>query len=905
MKKIMGRFVGWVIMTILRLRYRVTIKGLKGINKKMLTKPGGIIFLPNHPSILDPVMVNASLKKFMAHPVIVEYMYYKPGVNWLARLSDGVPIPAFDEAHNTIKMHRSEKVFAKVCDVLRSGKNLLFYPAGRTTSTGMEVIGGSAGCHRILSEVPEANVVLVRTSGLWGSSSSRALTGELPPIAKWIMQSAKIVFKNLIFFTPKREVTIEFEVVNDLPYDKSRLEFNRALEEWYNKPYSTEDGKHHGEPLKFVSFSAWREEFPRIKQQEVVEEEEFAIEDIPEKIQKEVIAELAELADRKPEDITPTTDLATDLGLDSLDASTILLFLEDKYHVLGVQPNAITTVLSVMAFAAKKKKVKKKSAIASVIPNFEAWNKEEKKRKHPEIAEGETLPEVFFNTCARMGKKSIACADDGSGVLTYGDFKIRVALLADYIKTLPGDCIGILLPASIGANLFVLATLLAGKTPVMINWTVGSRHLETIVKTTGMKKVLTSWKFINRAKNVDFTGIEDIVVMLEDVKSYFTLGRKIKAALKAKKGTKALLKNFGFDKAKGDDTAVLLFTSGTEGMPKGVPLTHNNILSDLRAALPSIGLAADDILYAVLPPFHSFGFTVTGMMPLISGLKVAFFPDPTDSFAMANGIQRWKATVVCSAPTFLKGLLHSGTPEQLATLRYIITGAEKAPQELFDRVAELGEDKEVIEGYGITECAPVLTLNAPGTKKKGVGKALSCVQLLIVHPDTHEPLPIGERGLVPAKGDNVFHGYLQGTSTRSPFIETQGFSWYDTGDLGFLDEEGYLTLSGRMKRFVKIGGEMVSLQALEEGILEQGLAKGWAHIHEGPSTVVSAQEKDDDKTKFFLFTIFDIDAKTANDALKDAGFSNLARISDVIVVEDIPIAGTGKVNYRQLDTMLR
>ena len=163
----------------------------------------------------------------------------------------------------------------------------------------------------------------------------------------------------------------------------------------------------------------------------------------------------------------------------------------------------------------------------------------------------------------------------------------------------------------------------------------------------------------------------------------------------------------------------------------------------------------------------------------------------------------------------------------------------------------------------------------------------------------------GERGLIIVRGPNIFPGYLEGTSTKTPFLEYAGKEWYDTGDLGFLDEEGNLTISGRLKRFIKIGGEMLSLTALEVALLEQGKSAGWVTEQDGPGLVVSALENAGEKTKLFLFSVFPISVLKANESLRNAGFSNLAKVSAVINLESIPVAGTGKVNYRLLEQQLK
>ena len=714
-----------MLMLALRLRYKVKVKGLENLTPKNLDKSGGIIFLPNHPSLMDPVLVGGLLQsRFNTRPIMIEYMYYKLGINWLAKQMNSLPIPSFEEAPNSIKMKRGEKIFSELFDALRQGENLLFYPSGRTKRSGVEMIGGASGCKRILEEVPEANIVMVRTTGLWGSLLSRALTGSLPPLGIVIMQGVKIILKNLIFFTPRREVTIEFEAYNDkLPVGSDRVEFNRALEEWYNKPF-LEDGDIHGEPLTLVPYSCWSKKLPEVTTKNIALKEDFDLTKVPLGIKNDVIDELAKLSGRNPSDITVDMNLARDLGLDSLDSANIVVFIETHYRITNFSPESITTVGSLMALASGLYKIASKRAVESI--SIENWFEDAPNRPHPKAAYGETLPELLLNNCSRMGKY-IACGDSGSGVLNYNQFKLRAILVAEYIRTLPGKYVGIMLPSSVGADILFAAASLAGKIPVMVNWTVGPRHLETVVKSTNLKVILTSWKFIDRVKNIDFNGIEDLVLMLEDVKHEFGLKRKLKAAYLSKKSTNYILKHFDVDGLHEDSPAAMLFTSGTEGMPKGVPLTHKNIISNVTAALAVFNFKSDDSIYSILPPFHSFGFVATMILPLISGMKVSHFPDPTDSASIAHGIKKWGSTVLVSAPTFLKGILLAGKEGGLDTLRTLVSGAEKAPQDLYDMVDALGENINLLEGYGITECSPVLTVNRPGELVRGVGKPLDGV----------------------------------------------------------------------------------------------------------------------------------------------------------------------------------
>lgn len=902
MKKFILAFIYYFFKFSLSLRYRIKVEGLEKLTPEVLNKPGGVLFLPNHPAVLvDPVLVFLAVwHKFPLRPMMIEYMYYDPAVHKIALMIDALPVPNFDTSSNSLKRKRNEEVFQAVVDGLNKKQNFLIYPSGRTKSTSLEILGGASGVHKIIQEAANANVILVRTKGLWGSSFSRAFTGTPPPMNTTIWNGFKHILKNLIFFTPRREITICFEPASsDFPYKGSRLELNKYLEAWYNRPdgLTKQRGDAPGDSLVLVPYSMWNKKLPEMPNWKAATEDLIPLSSIPEKIQQEVKKKLAEIVDMKPEDIKPEMTLAFDLGLDSLDMAELIAYLQDQYDVTGVLVPDLTTVNKVMAYAAKK--IQTKDTGENHFKVSKKWEiKGERKRCF--IAPGQTMPEVFLNMCAKMGHQP-ACGDDRVGVITFSDMKLRAILLAEYIRHLPGEYIGILLPASAATTLLILAVQLAGKVPLMINWTIGPRHLESVVQLSNVQHVLSSWAFLDRLENVELNGVEDKLIMLEDVRPHLGLAQKLKALWRSKQSTKKIMKKFGLKKDP-ENKMVLLFTSGSESMPKGVPLTYKNILSNQRAMLEDIEIFSDDVLLAILPPFHSFGFTVSSLLGVLSGFRTAFFPNPTDGKGLASAFERWGATIICGAPTFIKAMFKAAKPEQFIKMRLCVTGAEKAPPDLFQQVEKLGRGHELIEGYGITECSPALTFNKPGKPHKGVGQPLHNVELIIVHPETMEVLPIDTQGMILARGPNIFSGYIN-PGLSSPFVTVQGKEWYKTGDLGYLDASNALTISGRMKRFVKIGGEMISLESIESALLQIAGQKKWHISHEnGPSLAVCAKESAGEKTKLFLFTRFDTTVDEVNVALKECGFSNLVKVSSVQKLDEIPIMGTGKVNYRLLES---
>lgn len=895
----------WFILKLFRFlaffRYKVTVKGLENLNSETLNKPGGILFLPNHCSLfIDPaIVVTAIYKKYSARPVMVEYLYMMPLVKFCMDTLRTLPIPDFDISSNSLKERKSEQVMQTMINDLRQGDNFLMYPAGRTKHTNLEIIGGASATHRILQECPEANIVLVRTKGLFGSIFSRAFPTHQPSLFPTLMEGFKILLKNLIFFAPRRQVIVEFvPAPADFPFKGTRGEVNRWLENWYNLPdgLTKQEGAHPGDSLVLVPYYFWSKKLPDYALHAAAEEE-IDLSKIPEDVQQKVLRKLSEIVEMPVEKIKPEMSLAVDLGLDSIDTAEVAAFLQEEFDVSKVPVIKLTTVAKLMAVAAHIIVLEEEAQEEVKISH--TWFKPiAHKRVFAE--KGDTLIEAYLNIAKKL-KNQPAVADERSGVLTYHQFTLRLLLLSEYIHGLSGDYIGIMLPASVAADVCALAIQLAGKVPVMVNWTVGPRHLETVIQLTKLEHVLSSWAFTDRLENVDLTPIEDKILMLEDLRKKFGLSAKLRAFYRSLKSPNGILYSITNKPPRRESFAVILFTSGTESMPKGVPLTHHNIISNIEPYFEGAEIFSTDVLLGFLPPFHSFGFSACSFLGLLSGFRTAFFPNPTEGSRIAQVIEKWKVTILLGAPTFIRGILKVATPEQLKTVRLCYTGAEKAPPELVQLMKQLAPQVVLLEGYGITECSPVLTMHKMGIPPVGVGQPLRNVELLIVHPETHLPLPVGERGLILAHGPNIFSGYLN-PGLHSPFLNIEGKMWYNTGDLGFLDEAGNLTISGRMKRFIKVGAEMISLASIEDALMQAAAKKGWPIAPEGPSLAVIAKEQEGGKPKIGIVTRFAVTVDDINKTLRESGFSNLVRVSTVNQVEEIPIMGTGKTNYRILES---
>ncbi len=869
-----------IVKRLLSLRYRISVTGLDQISASE-----GVLVIPNHPAEIDPVVVSAYLwDRLHPRPVVLESMYNLPILHPLMRRVKAIPMPDMDFEAGPYKRRRVERAVEDVVSLLKSGQNVLMYPAGRLSVTGAEKLGGTSGLATILKAHPRVNLCLVRTRGLYGSIFSKALNGGVTPdVGSTIKRGISILLQNLIFFAPRRTVTMEIAFnPPDLPRRADSVVLNRYLEQFYNYPQP--------ESAIVVPYTRWQKTLPEIPARR---DEQLDLSTVPEDLKQKVFTHIARAAGVPVESINVDTQLGDDLGLDSLTVAELLMWLDREFEVHDVELSDIISVGSVLRAALGQ--------LGSTAPKREVvvpptWNRDAEARPDPELRGATSICSAFL-TAATLFAGKVAVGDDRSGVLSWDDVKLRVVLIAKHLATLPGQHVGLLFPASAGGSLAVMAAILAGKVPVLLNWTAGKRAILHACESTDLSVILSSRAFLDIVPT-DLQFIEDRFLLIEDVREKMTTKQKLAAKRLASESASQILSAFGQEQVNPDSPAVVLFTSGSEALPKGVPLTHRNILSDIAGILDAFPLKRDDVLLGFLPPFHSFGLTVCTMLPMLCGLRVAYHPNPNESRKIAKAIAAWQTTITAGTPTFLRSILRAGAPEQFATLRALVSGAERAPQELFDQAASLPNPVDVLEGYGITECSPVVTMNRPGQPNVGVGRPLSGVTLKLVHPeDNHLDTPPGEQGLILVRGPTIFPGYLE--SNINPFVQLHNERWYNTGDLGKL-QDGSLIITGRLKRFVKIAGEMVSLGAVEEA-----LHKHVPSVDGTPSLALLVQGVEGDaRPKLVLFSSATLATERANELLKQEGFPHLVHISEVRKVKEIPVLGSGKTDYQGLKAIL-
>ena len=473
--------------------------------------------------------------------------------------------------------------------------------------------------------------------------------------------------------------------------------------------------------------------------------------------------------------------------------------------------------------------------------------------------------------------------------LGYRDLMRGIFALGSAIRriTEPGERVGVLLPTSAAGAVTFFALLAYGRVPAMLNFTAGRATLDAACAVAGVKTILTAQKFIAGANlSALAEGLAETrsLVHLEDLRARLGIADKL-AGLAG-----AGLHRLRGAAAKPDDPAVILFTSGTEGEPKGVALSHRNILANIAQVDETLPILATDIFFNPLPIFHSYGLMAGLILPLVLGRQLVLHPSPLQTKLIPQRIHETGATILLATDTFLRQYARAGDRRSMNSLRFSVCGAERVRPETRDFVRER-YGFVVLEGYGVTEAAPVLAVNHPDDIRDGtVGRLLPAIEARL------EPVDgLDGRGRLSVRGPNVMLGYLSRTEPGG--IAPPPGGWHDTGDVASIDAEGYVTIHGRLKRFAKIGGEMVSL-----AIVENCAATLWPdHLH--TAAVIPAVRKGEE---IVLVTEYaDADAASLLAWAKTRGVPELAVPKTILHVEAIPVLGTGKIAHAAVDTLVR
>jgi len=464
--------------------------------------------------------------------------------------------------------------------------------------------------------------------------------------------------------------------------------------------------------------------------------------------------------------------------------------------------------------------------------------------------------------------------------LSYRKLILGAQVLGARLETLGlapvGGAVGLMLPnsAAVAVTFFALQTI--GRVPAMINFTSGAGAIKAGCRAAGVGTILTSRAFVEKAKLsglVGDLGGELRIVYLEDERGAIGLADKIRGVLAADRPRVARQPN---------DPAVILFTSGSEGAPKGVVLSHRNILANSAQCLARIACNGEDLVFNVLPVFHSFGLTGGLMMPLLGGVPVYLYPSPLHYRIVPELVYDTAATIMFGTDTFLRGYARTAHPYDFRSVRLIVAGGEAVK----DATRHTYMDRfgvRILEGYGVTETAPVLAMNTPIANKAGtVGRLSPLMQARL------EPVPgIEDGGRLYVRGPNVMLGYYR--AERPGVLEAPEGGWHDTGDIVSIDAQGFITIKGRAKRFAKIGGEMISLAAVEALAAETR-----------PGAALAAVSLPDAR-KGERLALLTTDAGLTREAIlrqaRSRGAPELAVPADVLLVDSLPLLGSGKPDY--------
>jgi len=521
----------------------------------------------------------------------------------------------------------------------------------------------------------------------------------------------------------------------------------------------------------------------------------------------------------------------------------------------------------------------------------------------PLPAEWRSLGHAFVGQVRRHWSDPALC--DGTGAkLTYGETLLRAAVLGRCLsRSVAADpYVGVLLPPTVPAAVANLALVLQGKIPVNLNYTAGQSTIDSSIKQCGIRHVLTSPRVLEKCQLTPDANL----LMLEDVARQVRWSDKLAGLTKSSLLRLGLLERLlpGLARPDLDAIATVIFTSGSTGDPKGVVLSHRNILSNVRQVDEQVHLAPDEVLLGILPFFHSFGYCVTIWTALALGKKVVYHLNPLDSRTIGKLCEQHRVTLIAGTPSFTRFYIKSCPAEQFKTLTHLVLGAEKLKPELYRDINDwLGI--EPMEGYGMTELSPVVAVNVPrevhlangrtvhGNRPGTVGLPVPGTYIKTVDPDTGEDLPFGAEGVVAVKGPQVMLGYLDRPEATAKVIRD---GWYLTGDLGYVDEDGFLKITDRLSRFSKIAGEMVPHVGVESAIMQI------AAVDEHHVAVTSVPDIKHGERLCVLHTKLGMSPDEIHKALTASGIPRLwiPSVRDFIQVPEIPITGTGKVDLRRL-----
>ena len=499
---------------------------------------------------------------------------------------------------------------------------------------------------------------------------------------------------------------------------------------------------------------------------------------------------------------------------------------------------------------------------------------------------------------------------DGSDdvVLPYSKILPVAIALSKYIRAeTDKPRVAIVLPPGKGGLIANLAVLFAGKIPVNLNFTASHNAIRSSIRQADVDRFITADPFVRKVPSFPWPPNRDLIFIervIPEIKKEIVKWGIISKLLPAS----ILASLLGLNKRRGDDEAVLLFTSGSSGEPKGVPLTHRNVLANVTQFATRLNMGRDASLLGCLPLFHSFGCTVTLWYPVIEGINLVTYPSPLETKRLAELISLHQVDVLLATPTFLRGYMKRIDPAQLESLKLIVTGAEKLPQSLADAFEEKFGIRPM-EGYGLTETSPATNVNLPSPQETAgahtlaaqlggsVGQFLPGIAIRLVDAVSDAPVPLDKPGIIILRGPNIFPGYLRDEKRTKEVLSDDG--WFRTGDVGFLDADGFLHIQGRISRFSKIAGEMVPHETIESAINQ---VLGLDAETERKIAIVGIPDEAKGEAIVLLSTIcgptLEQECIDLRYKLLDHGLTSLWCPRIIVHVEEIPLLASGKLDIK-------
>lgn len=911
-------------------RYEVTVKGLEEI-KARGTK--GTLFLLTHESYSDPLIAQKVLTPdFSPRPVMDEGQTRLPYVGklikWAAENVNVLLVPRIEKG-KTDSSNVVDRLVNEITKALARGENIFLYPSGHIRLGEKEIIAdspsgpGKAIVHMILQKSPQTRIVLGRYSGFAGSSLGHSGLYPLKSakgMVSRLWSALNVAAWGTFGLTPKRDINLEFWEPENFPRQGSRQEINLFMEKYFNEvdrtrryiPYSLLQEKIHGKeiilpPLENVDLKTTEAEQRgpfQVSSENKSKADAIIIETLDKVLGEGVV---------KKENLKPK-DKLIELGVDSLRYMELTMELEAAFGIKIDNPLLLQTVEDVYWCAEGNNLIEAAKVKASRVwtQNFKA----DEETRPLNFPKGESLLEMTVKQSANNPHRIIG-EDAQTGALSNRMRLLKASTLASVFKRqIHDEYVGLMMPPSAGGRTLRLSLMRAGKIPAMVNYTDGIEGIKNAMDLVGATKIVTSKTFVERIKSMDKNKIgldplTDRFIFVEDLIPLISMSDKIWGAAEA-------LIYSGVRSFKSTAKYVaILFTSGSTAAPKGVSVTDKMVRAVIKLLRDNLPLTNKDSILAVAPTFHSLGFALEAASDVL-GIPLYHFPDPRNGTGMAKVVSAYKTTFFVGTPDFIMNLYKSGTPEQLNSLRYIISGAAKLTQDVVDIVKEKTPDAVIVEGYGVTEAVPLIAINPYQKPKRGsVGKMV--VDYVIANPDTFEPVSgPNQEGVLLVKGENIMDGYFHQTDEQNPFVDAKRNAgskelerWYNTGDMVKVDEDGYVFIVGRLGRFRKKGGEKIALPRVEEA-LENWVA-GKAHEStaeiKGPLFVVESAADD---SPFVLFTAFPLGTNQAeilnqvNSELARKGLPSSHNIQEIrYLPEGIPMLGSGKPKPKALQELLK